>query len=326
MWITHLLLILLGISLGEAQKSSSSKLESRVSQMLEWNKRNSVIKLSSEKFNTYVKSKPRNYSVVAMLTALKPQRECSVCQDANDEYNILANSYHYSNAYSNRLFFVMVDIDEDGYEVFQWLRLTTAPTYYHFPPTGKRKPEDRFDVGRVGYQADALAKWVAERTSIQITIMRPPNYTMLTLWAAVVIVVLVFAYWRRENLSIVYNSQNWAFLAILIILYMISGQMWNHIRGPPVAHRNPHTGEVGYFSGTSQYQFVAETYIIMALYGSITVGVILMNKELSFPFIEGAIQKGSYMVGLAIVVLVFGYTLSIFRMKYQGYPYSFIFK
>ena len=26
--------------------------------------------------------------------------------------------------------------------------------------------------------------------------------------------------------------------------------------------------------------------------GSITVGVILMNKELSFPFIEGAIQKG----------------------------------
>ena len=45
--------------------------------------------------------------------------------------------------------------------------------------------------------------------------MRPPNYTMLTLWALVVIVVLVFAYWRRENLSIIYNSQNWAFLAIV---------------------------------------------------------------------------------------------------------------
>jgi len=42
-------------------------------------------------------------------------------RDANDEYNILANSYHYSNVYSNRLFFVMVDIDEDGYEVFQWV-------------------------------------------------------------------------------------------------------------------------------------------------------------------------------------------------------------
>ena len=42
-------------------------------------------------------------------------------RDANDEYIILANSYHYSSAYSNRLFFVMVDIDEDGFEVFQWV-------------------------------------------------------------------------------------------------------------------------------------------------------------------------------------------------------------
>ena len=27
------------------------------------------------------------------------------------------------------------------------------------------------------------------------------------------------------------------------IFVMISGQMWNHIRGPPFAHRNPQTGE-----------------------------------------------------------------------------------
>jgi len=27
------------------------------------------------------------------------------------------------------------------------------------------------------------------------------------------------------------------------------------------------------------------------------------------------------MVGLGIVVIFFGYLLSIFRMKYQGYPY-----
>ena len=70
------------------------------------------------------------------------------------------------------------------------------------------------------------------------------------------------------------------------VFVMISGQMWNHIRGPPLAHRNPQTGEMvalftarllyyscilllslsqGYFSGTSQYQFVAETYIVALL-------------------------------------------------------------
>ncbi len=70
------------------------------------------------------------------------------------------------------------------------------------------------------------------------------------------------------------------------VFVMISGQMWNHIRGPPFSHRNPQTGEVvsssyvhvcmyvlficglyvqGYFSGTSQYQFIAETYFIFVL-------------------------------------------------------------
>ena len=29
-----------------------------------------------------------------------------------------------------------------------------------------------------------------------------------------------------------------------VIFVMISGQMWNQIRGPPFAHRNPQTGDV----------------------------------------------------------------------------------
>lgn len=29
-----------------------------------------------------------------------------------------------------------------------------------------------------------------------------------------------------------------------VVFAMTSGQMWNHIRGPPYAHRNPQTGQV----------------------------------------------------------------------------------
>ena len=29
------------------------------------------------------------------------------------------------------------------------MHLTTAPTYFHFPPSGKRKPEDKFDIARL---------------------------------------------------------------------------------------------------------------------------------------------------------------------------------
>ena len=40
-------------------------------------------------------------------------------REAYDEYQIVANSWRYSQQYSSQLFFVMVDIDEDGMDAFQ---------------------------------------------------------------------------------------------------------------------------------------------------------------------------------------------------------------
>jgi len=45
---------------------------------------------------------------------------------------------------------------------------------------------------------------------------------------------------------------------------MISGQMWNHIRGPPLMHRNQQ-GIITYIHNSSQGQFIVETYIIIIL-------------------------------------------------------------
>lgn len=40
-------------------------------------------------------------------------------REAFDEFTILANSWRYSQQYSSQIFFVMVDIDEDGMDAFQ---------------------------------------------------------------------------------------------------------------------------------------------------------------------------------------------------------------
>lgn len=45
---------------------------------------------------------------------------------------------------------------------------------------------------------------------------------------------------------------------------MTSGQMWNHIRGPPFVHRT-NAGNIAYVHGSSQGQFVLETYIVMGI-------------------------------------------------------------
>lgn len=49
------------------------------------------------------------------------------------------------------------------------MRLNTAPVYMHFPPKGKPKVADTMDIQRVGFAAEAIAKWIGERTDIQVT-------------------------------------------------------------------------------------------------------------------------------------------------------------
>ena len=65
-----------------------------------------------------MKNTPRNYSIIVMFTALSSQRQCAICKQAHDEYHLVANSYRYSQFYSNKMFFAMVDFDE-GPDVFQ---------------------------------------------------------------------------------------------------------------------------------------------------------------------------------------------------------------
>lgn len=286
------------------------------------NTKKSILRFNGQKFKDYVKTQPRNYSVVVMFTALQPSRQCAVCRHAHDEFTIVANSYRYSQIYSNKLFFVMVDFDE-GSDVFQALRLNTAPVFMHFPAKGKPKAADTMDIQRVGISAEVIAKWVQERTDVQIRVFRPPNYS-----GTVAVLLLVsfaggFLYLRRNNLDFLYNKQMWALLAILFCFAMISGQMWNHIRGPPFIHKTQN-GAVAYIHSSSQGQLVFETYIVFFLNGIIVLGMILLT-ECGYQMDKRKAKLMS-VVGLVLVSVFFSLLLSIFRSKAGGYPYSFLFK
>lgn len=58
---------------------------------------------------------------------------------------------------------------------------------------------------------------------------------------------------------------------------MTSGQMWNHIRGPPFVHKTQ-SGGVAYIHGSSQGQLVLETYIVIIL------SILSNSKLLHFPY------------------------------------------
>eukprot|EP00075_Anas_platyrhynchos_P031710 XP_027320963.1 magnesium transporter protein 1 isoform X2 [Anas platyrhynchos] len=257
-----LLLAACGGQRAAGQKRKEMVLSEKVNQLMEWASKRSVIRMNGDKFRRFVKAPPRNYSVIVMFTALQPHRQCVVCKQADEEYQILANSWRYSSAFTNKIFFAMVDFDE-GSDVFQMLNMNSAPTFINFPAKGKPKRGDTYELQVRGFAAEQLARWVADRTDVNIRVIRPPNYAGPLMLGLLLAVIGGLVYLRGSNLDFLYNKTGWAFAALCFVLAMTSGQMWNHIRGPPYAHKNPHTGQVSYIHGSSQAQFVAETHIVL---------------------------------------------------------------
>ena len=105
---------------------------------------------------------------------------------------------------------------------------------------------------------------------------------------------------------------------------MISGQMWNHIRGPPFVQKTQ-SGGVAYIHGSSQGQFVLETYFVMMIYGLIVCGMIMLTEAGESKADVGK-RKILAVVGLGLLAFFFSLILSIFRSKAGGYPYSFLIK
>ena len=305
------------------KKKDAGGLAEKVSQLVDLSTKKSVIKLNGNKFRDFVKSAPRNYSIIVMFTALSASRQCAICKQAADEYQLVANSYRYSQLFSNKLFFAMVDFDE-GPDVFQAMKLNTAPVFMHFPAKGKPKKADNMDLQRVGFGAEAISKWIAERTEVNIRVFRPPNYTGTVALLMLMSLVGGLLYLRRNNLEFLYNKTAWSLMALFFVFAMTSGQMWNHIRGPPFVQKSQNGG-VSYIHGSSQGQFVLETYFVMMIYALIVAGMIMLTEAGESKSDVGK-RKILAVVGLGLLAFFFSLILSIFRSKAGGYPYSFLIK
>ena len=307
-----------------SKKKEATVLNDKIQSLVDSSAKRPVLRLNGNKFREYVRNSPRNYSMIVMFTALSAQRQCAICKQASDEYHMVANSYRYSSQYSNKMFFSMVDFDE-GPDVFQIMKLNSAPVFMHFPAKGKPKKMDTMDIQRVGFGADAIAKWINERTEINIRVFRPPNYTGTIAMFILFAVTAILLYMRRNNLDFLYNKTAWGLILCVFVFAMISGQMWNHIRGPPLVHKTQ-GGQVAYIHGSSQGQFVLETYFVMILYGLIVLGMVWLTDAAEANGDSIGKRRLFAIVGLALFAFFFSLILSIFRSKAGGYPYSFLLR
>ncbi|CAL8095489.1 unnamed protein product [Calicophoron daubneyi] len=303
--------------------SYDETLETKVRRLEELSAHHQVVNLNADLYHMLVESHPRNYSVILLLTALSPKRNCRFCHEAHSEFKILAASWRYSKQRTNELFFAVADFD-NAYEIFHSLKLETAPAILHFKPKGNVKPSDYMELSRMGLSAEAVSQWIASRTGIKIRVIRPPSYTGTMLLALFMTVGAAALWFRRVNIDCLYNRSLWCLLSLAIIFCAISGQVYNQIRGPPLLHVTPNGGIKNVIYPSSDYQFVAETLIVMALYIASTAGILLINH------VDGTGDAGKKKVyllgGVGLFSVAFSFLLSVFRRKYQGYPYSFFFK
>nr|CAH8857652.1 unnamed protein product [Trichobilharzia regenti] len=304
--------------------SVEETLENKVRKMSELTAAQSYINLNVDQFTLLLRSQPRNYSVILLLTALSSGRNCVPCKQAFEEFQIVATSWKYSKQRDNRLFFAVADFD-NAPGVFESLHQETAPAIIHVSPKGNIKPGDYMDIMVHGFSAEAMVRWIAGLTQIQIRVFRPPSYTGTMLLALFMSLGAAVLYFRRISLDCIYNRSLWSTISLGVIFCAISGQVYNHIRGPPLFHAPPPKGEIkAFIYGGSDYQFVAETFIVMALYMGCSGGILLMSEVGTTT--DPTKQKVCTISGIALFMISINLILSVFRKKYPSYPYGLFFR
>ncbi|CAJ0942089.1 unnamed protein product, partial [Mesorhabditis belari] len=313
MWERYIVALFVLVHVFHGVDGDTISLDEKVRTLQDWLHKKPLMNLNMERWRNLVRSQPRNYSMFVMFTALSPGVNCPICKPAYDEFHILANSFRYAYPELKQAYFAIVDYEEAP-NIFQQMNLNTAPVLYHFGPklTGKKKPE-QMDFQRHGIDADAMGRFIAEHTEIQIRVLRPPNYAAPVVVLLLVMLILGLLYMKRNNLEFLYNRTSWGCVCLCIVFVFMSGQMWNHIRGPPFVMTNPNTRETSFIHGSTQFQLISETYIVAVLYAAVTLGFILMNDPLDVK------SKSEVMVfiGLGLVAVFFSLLLSIFRSKSQ---------
>lgn len=93
-------------------------------------------------------------------------------------------------------------------------------------------------------------------TGVFVRVLRPPNYMMNFMLLAALAMVAGLAYVKRDSLEFLFQRTTWACIVIAFILVMMSGQMWNQIRGAGFAHRDPRTGAVVSIPSSSAYSLL----------------------------------------------------------------------
>jgi len=322
-FLTFVAAALLPLTALAAKKTPAEKFEAA------WAKQvaSGPAKLTDISYESLTKG-PRDHSVAVLLTALDARFSCQLCKDFQPEWDLVARSWTKGDKVAeSKLLFGTLDF-LDGKSVFQALQLQSAPVILLFKPTtgphadNNNNPE-RFDFGGGNInKAEPVRDWIARGLPNRPhpPVVRPVNYTKVAIIASAVLGFVTFgATAGHLILPIIQNRNLWAAISLIAVLLFTSGYMFNQIRKTPYVAGDG-KGGISYFAGGFQNQFGAETQIVAAMYGVLafaTISLALKVPRMTDP----RAQQIAVIAWAGIILGMYSFLISIFRIKNAGYPF-----
>ncbi|KAI1389931.1 uncharacterized protein F4822DRAFT_428272 [Hypoxylon trugodes] len=323
-WLPLLLSFALPFGSLAAKKSSDSV--DRFSEFHTKAQASSPLKLADASYKKLT-SAPRDYSVAVLLTALEARFGCQLCSEFQPEWDLLGKSWTKSDKNGeSRLIFGTLDFS-NGRETFISLGLQSAPVLLLFQPTSGPYAAATNDPIRFDFtgpqSAEKIHEWLARHLPDRPhpPVSRPVNYIgwIVSIVSALGIAGVVSKAWPYV-LPVIQNRNVWAGLSLIGILMFTSGHMFNQIRKVPYVAGDGRGG-ISYFAGGFQSQFGLETQIVAFIYGILSFATISLAVKAPRTR-DPKIQQLMVIVWGAVLVLMYSFLLSVFRVKNGGYPFK----
>ncbi|KAL8740957.1 MAG: hypothetical protein Q9190_006392 [Brigantiaea leucoxantha] len=270
---------------------------------------------------------PRNYSTAVLLTALEARFGCQLCREFQPEWELIARSWTKGDRHGqSRMLHGTLDF-ADGKGTFQKLMLQTAPVLLFFPPTvGPHAQSDgqpiRYDFTMGPQSAEQIHEWIKRHlpSGSYPAIHRPLNYFRIVGGTTAALgVVSFFSIASPYILPVIQNRNLWAAISLITILLFTSGHMFNHIRKVPYVAGDG-KGGISYFAGGFSSQYGLETQIVAAMYATLSFATIALAMRVP-RMTDPKKQQIAVFVWGGVILGMYSFLLSVFRVKNGGYPF-----
>lgn len=302
---------------------------------------NKVLSLNDENYESILNGE-RDYHLVVMLSSQSPKINCVLCHEFKPEFEIVGNSWiqdhpngltdeeleNTESAIPKKNVYFMFSEFTESRNFFLSLQLNNIPKVFHFPPSTSKRPNEYIKQLEEYqfYQGDhkvLLASWLNQITGHTFNIHIPPDYTRIATNAFLTFaIIMLIRKFNAQFVMVITSKLLWSGISLVAILLLISGYMFNQIRGVPYLMEHQ-SGKVDYFVPQQQNQLGVETQIMSFVYGCLSLLVVMLIKRV--PDIKNSQVKLIAVVVLSTLAFVlYSILLSIFGIKGMGYPYRFV--